>query len=80
VIELTCRELVELITDYLEGTLEPSARAGLETHLAGCAGCTIYLEQMRTTMRLSGMLTVEHIPEGAARELLDVFRTWRREA
>ena len=75
--ELTCRELVELVTDYLEGALTPSARARLEEHLAGCNGCSAYLEQMRTTIRLTGRLTEEQIPEEGRQELLDVFRTWR---
>ena len=51
---LSCRELVELVTAYLEGTLPAGARKRFEAHLAECDGCTTYLEQMRTTIRLSG--------------------------
>ena len=76
--ELTCRELVEIVTDYLEGALEPDARARVEHHLSGCDGCTNYLSQMRETVRLTGRLR-EHDLEPAAREtLLEAFRDWRR--
>ena len=54
--ELTCRELVELVTDYLEGALGDDERARFEAHLGGCAGCTAYLHQMRTTIWLVGRL------------------------
>ena len=47
---LTCREIVELLTDYLERTLPPDERARVDEHLATCAGCTAYLEQLRTTI------------------------------
>jgi anti-sigma factor RsiW len=75
---LTCHEVVELITDYLEGSLPDGDRRRVEEHLAGCDGCTHYLEQMRETIRLSGMLTEEQVPEGHMQQLLDAFRTWTR--
>jgi anti-sigma factor RsiW len=75
---LTCHEVVELITDYLEGALPPDDRRRVEEHLAGCDGCTHYLEQMRETIRLTGMLTEEQVPEEQQRALLDAFRTWTR--
>ncbi|MGZ4115430.1 MAG: anti-sigma factor family protein [Actinomycetota bacterium] len=75
---LTCHEVVELITDYLEGSLPDDDRRRVEEHLAGCDGCTHYLEQMRETIRLSGMLTEEQVPEGQMQQLLDAFRTWTR--
>ena len=78
--ELTCRELVELITDYLEGALSAPAQAALEEHLASCDGCSTYLEQMRTTIRLTGMLTEAQIPEEGKQELLSVFRAWHQGA
>lgn len=49
---LSCRQVVELITDYLEDALEPAARADCDAHIAGCDGCPIYLEQMRATIAL----------------------------
>ena len=75
-VSLTCRELVELVTDYLEGGLSPSDRARFDEHLAGCEGCTAYLEQMRTTIRLTGRLTTESIPAEAIERLLRLFREW----
>lgn len=73
---LTCHEMVEIITDYLEEALQPEDRRRVEEHLAVCDGCTTYLEQMRETIRLTGMLTEEQIPEEQKRQLLDAFREW----
>jgi anti-sigma factor RsiW len=53
---LTCRELVELATDYLEGALPPDERARFEAHLERCLGCASFLEQMRQTAQLAGVL------------------------
>jgi anti-sigma factor RsiW len=74
---LTCHEVVEIITDYLEDTLPVPERRRVEAHLAVCAGCTNYLEQMRETIRLTGMLTEEQIPDEQKTALLEAFRTWR---
>jgi anti-sigma factor RsiW len=74
---MSCQELVELVTDYLEGALSPGERARFEAHLAECSGCRAYLEQMRTTLRLvreSGRL--EERPEVAG--LMAAFREYRR--
>jgi anti-sigma factor RsiW len=75
--DLTCKELVELVTDYLEGTLPDRDRDRFEAHLATCVGCSRYLVQMRETIRLAGMLTEEQIPVGQRDALLDAFRGWR---
>jgi anti-sigma factor RsiW len=75
--ELTCRELVELVTDYLEGTLPDRERERFEAHLATCEGCTRYLVQMRETIRLTGMLAEEQIPVAQRDALLEAFRDWR---
>ena len=61
-IELTCKEIVEIVTDYLEDALSPEDRARFDQHLAVCDGCSFYVEQMRETIRLSGMVTEEQIP------------------
>ena len=74
---LTCQELVELVTAFLEGTLPPPDRARFEEHIAVCDGCTNYLEQMRTTIRVTGMLTPESLSEEASTELLAAFRNWK---
>ena len=75
---LTCQELVELVTDYLEGTLPAADRARFEDHLAQCPNCSTYLEQMRQTIRALGMLPEESILPEVQHELLQLFRTWKR--
>ena len=75
---MPCQELVEVITDYLEGTLSPEERLRFEEHLAGCDGCRAYLEQMRVTIRLTGALKTDSIPEGVREQLLTAFRDWKR--
>jgi anti-sigma factor RsiW len=74
---LVCQELVELITDYLEEMLDPSDRARFESHIAGCAGCSAYLEQMRQTLAILGSLPADSIPARQRDTLLDVFRDWK---
>jgi anti-sigma factor RsiW len=76
---LTCREFVELVTDYLEGALPPEDRKRFEDHLGLCDGCNIYLEQMRQTIRLMGKVTEESIPLEAQEQLLAAFRQWKDE-
>ena len=76
--ELTCRELVELVTGYLEGTLPAVDQARFEAHLADCPYCRTYLEQMHQTIRLLGRLTEEGIAPDAKEELLRRFRDWKR--
>jgi len=73
---LTCHEVVELITDYLEDALPADVHTRVEEHLSVCEGCTRYLAQMRETIRLTGMLTEEQIPEDQKSELLTAFRGW----
>lgn len=75
---LTCREMVELVTEYVEGTMPPRLRAIFEAHLNVCPGCTAYLEQMRQTIRAMGKLTEETIPPKARDELLQAFRNWKQ--
>ena len=71
---LTCREVIDLLTDYVEDALPEQERRRVEAHLASCDGCTTYLEQVRETIRLTGMLTEEQIPEEEEQRLLDAFR------
>jgi anti-sigma factor RsiW len=75
---LTCRELVELVTDYFDGALTPEARRRFEEHIAVCPPCRIHLGQMRETVRLLGSLDEEHIPARARDSLLHAFRDWKR--
>ena len=74
---LSCQELVELVTAYLEGALPTEDETRFEEHIAGCDGCAAYLEQMRATIRLVGRLTPAAISADAERELLEAFRTWK---
>ena len=77
--DLTCRELVELVTEYLDGALSPSERERFEAHLALCEGCELYVDQIRTTVDLVGeSRALEERPEVAA--LLEAFRGYRRRA
>ena len=75
--ELSCRELVELVTEYLEGALSRRDRKRFERHIAGCDGCTAHLAQMRRTIVATGTLTEEQIPEEARLELIAAFRDWK---
>ena len=75
--ELTCKELVELVTEYLEDTLAPQERMRFEEHLGACPGCRTYLDQMRQTIRTLGRLTEETIDPRARQELLQLFRQWK---
>jgi anti-sigma factor RsiW len=74
---LSCREMVELVTDYLEGALPEVERLRFDVHIGACDGCTAYLEQMRTTVRLTGRLTEDEIPAESLETLLRAFRGWR---
>jgi anti-sigma factor RsiW len=75
--DLTCRELVELVTDYLGGALPDAERTRFETHMAACAGCDRYVEQIRTTVALTRETrALEERPEISA--LLTAFRDHRR--
>ena len=75
--QLSCQELVELVTDYFEGALSPDDQARFEAHAERCRGCGVYLEQMRVTIDLLGHLPATALPDGAERELLVAFRGWR---
>jgi anti-sigma factor RsiW len=75
--ELTCREMVALVTEYLEDRLDPGERARFEAHLALCEGCTAYLDQMRRTIGALGQLSEDQLSPAAREDLLAAFRTWR---
>jgi anti-sigma factor RsiW len=74
---MACQELVELVTDYLEGRLSPVDRRRFDVHIAGCDACTAYLEQMRMTLDALGRIPEESISAQAREELLVAFREWR---
>jgi anti-sigma factor RsiW len=76
---LACRELVELVTEYLEDGLDASDRARFEAHIAACEHCSAYLEQMRVTLRVVGHIDPDELKPEVERELLDAFRDWKSE-
>jgi anti-sigma factor RsiW len=77
---MTCRQVVELMTEYLDGALSPEDRARFEDHLAGCDGCRAYLAEMRTTREVVGRLADEPIPQSVEDELLKAFKDWKSKA
>jgi anti-sigma factor RsiW len=77
--ELACQQMVELITDYLEGGLSRAQRRRFEAHLAGCEHCSEYLAQMRATIRLTGRLAVEDLTPAMRSEFSQLYRRWRAE-
>ncbi len=77
--ELSCQQVVELVTEYLEGSLSRSDRRRFEKHLRGCPNCSAYFQQMRATIRATGSLTADDLSPAAQEELTDLFRHWRRE-
>jgi anti-sigma factor RsiW len=74
---MSCRELVELVTEYLEDALETTERARFEEHLRACDGCGTYLEQLRATVALTGRLREEDLARDLEGPLLAAFRHWR---
>jgi anti-sigma factor RsiW len=72
--EMTCKELVERVTEYLDGTLAADLRMKMEDHLSRCDGCTNYLEQMRQTIRLTGQVREESLTSQQRDDLLRLFR------
>ncbi len=75
--ELTCQELVELVTEYLEDRLPLAERTRFELHVCTCSGCRIYLDQMRAVVRASARIAEEDLSPAMREELLTVFRDWR---
>jgi anti-sigma factor RsiW len=77
--ELSCQEIVELVTDYLEGGMDVDLRASFETHLAGCPHCTHYLEQIEATIRVAGTISADDLSPEFRAGLLEAFRDLRPE-
>lgn len=74
---LTCRELVELMSAYLDGELPPAEAARVEEHVAACEGCETVLEEFRDTIRLTGMLSEDAVTPMQRDTLLGAFRDWK---
>ena len=75
---VTCQQVVELVTDYLEQALPPDETSLFEQHVNFCDGCDWYLEQMRATIGTVGRITEEDVPEDTREKLLAAFRGWKR--
>ncbi len=76
-VDITCREVVELVTDYIEGALPAPDRARFERHIGACDGCDTYLAQIRETIRMAGTLSEESLTPAARGALVAAFRTWK---
>lgn len=77
-VDLTCREVVELVTDYLEARLSGEDRTRFELHLVYCSPCRTYLRQMRQVLETTGKLTEESLPPETKESLLRAFRSWKK--
>ena len=75
---ITCQEVVELVTEYLEGALSAEDVARFEHHLTLCDGCVFYVEQIRMTIAAAGRIGEEHVPPEIRDELVAAFRDFRR--
>jgi anti-sigma factor RsiW len=74
---MTCEEFVELVTDYLEGSMDPETESRFDLHAAQCPGCDVYLEQFRETIRQVGRIEPEAVDPEVLGRLLDAFRGWK---
>lgn len=74
---LVCRDAVELLTAYIEGTLPSSDRARLEAHLDECPHCSEYLAQLRITIDALGHVDVDELADDTVDELVTLYRRWR---
>jgi anti-sigma factor RsiW len=77
--DLVCRQAVELVTSYLDGSLSRSGRRRFETHLAGCPHCTEYLAQVRATIALTGRITPQDLTPPMRAEFIALYQQWRSE-
>ncbi len=77
--DLVCQQAVELVTDYLEGSLSRRDRRRFEAHVHQCPNCSAYLEQIRVTIALAGAIDVEELTPEARQDLIDLYRRWKSE-
>ena len=76
--DMSCKELVELVTDYLEGALSPADQQRFELHMGKCEGCEFYIDQLRLTIKATGQLTEDSIGLATKEKLLAAFRAWKK--
>ncbi len=77
--EISCKQLVDLVADYLEESITDEARAQFEQHLSECGYCSAYVQQMHMTVKLTQKLAETEIDKPAPNELLDIFRKWKQD-
>lgn len=75
---MTCQDLVELVTEYLEGALPAPSRSRFERQVRECPGCAEYLRQIRLTVRITGRLSEDTLEPATRDRLLAVFRHWKK--
>jgi anti-sigma factor (TIGR02949 family) len=77
--EFSCQEMIEVVTNYLDDALPPDEQQRFERHLSYCAGCNTYVDQIRETIRQTGMVPREEsLPPALREEIVDQFRAWKR--
>jgi predicted anti-sigma-YlaC factor YlaD len=74
---ISCQEVVELVTDYLEGAMAPEEVARFEHHLSLCEGCVFYVEQIRLTIAAAGRISDEDVPPDIRDDLIEAFRDFK---
>jgi len=77
--DITCRQAVGLMTDYLDGALGPDDRALVEAHLGECEGCAEHLRQIRITVAVTGRIGEDDLDARARADLMDIYRRWQRD-
>jgi anti-sigma factor RsiW len=77
--DMVCRQAVELVTDYLEGSLSRRDRRRFEAHIRACPNCTAYLQQIRMTIELTGTIEPDDLTPEAQSDLTELYRHWRSE-
>jgi anti-sigma factor RsiW len=75
---ITCQEVVELVTDYIENALEADKASLFEQHINFCDGCVWYVDQLRTTIATLGGIEEEDLPAETRDRLMAAFRDWKR--
>ena len=75
---LACKQVVELVTDYIEGSLGHASRRRFKRHVAACADCTKYIEQMEMTIRITSLVALEDLIPEAREKVVALHRQLRR--
>jgi anti-sigma factor RsiW len=75
--DLVCQQAVELVTDYLEGSLSRRDRRRFEAHVRTCPNCAAYLEQIKATIALTGAIEADELSDEAAEDLVELYRKWQ---